>query len=107
MKFQLIKRTESEKGPVPRALSLYESGEYRATIYQLDGEVCYPVLVKAVGPDLDVAPEFQMMSISKGSIQFPPSISIDRLPALIRRIETLEAAVTEMRSIIKRLEDGD
>ena len=100
-----------KKSPAGYLTYQFTSNEYLLNIHAMSkeegySEVIYPIVLKAVGKDIDIAPDLHMISEQKVEIFLPPSISIERVPELQKQLGGLSGAAEELQKIIKNIEEG-
>lgn len=106
--FYFKKRKESPAGYLTYQ---FISNEYLLNIHAMskeDGniEVIYPIVLKAVGKDIDIAPDLHMISKQKAEIFLPPSIPMEQVTDLQKQLDRLSGAAEELQKIIKNIKEG-
>lgn len=107
--FQFQQKNQLKSGMI---CYTFKNDRYILTIYAIPEEnnkmtILYPVKVKAVGPEIDIAPDLNLISKTKAELALPPSISIDQVPQFQGYLELLPGMMDSLTDILLKIERNE
>lgn len=108
--FQFQRKKESDKTGF--ISYVFGNGQYSLTIHAIpnekrEKEILYPIRVKAVGQDIDITPDINIMSKKEIDLALPPSITLEQVPQFKDYLETLPGVINSLKDCIEKIERGD